>query len=135
VLRRALFSFLEFDGRAGGRYHFLNSVEDIETSLAHRGLVVQKVQRPEAFNRSDETAFSQCLDQNIVMFTVGGDFYGRDHVMEFYRKKYFQHDPPGHIEMSHRAHHLIGDAIWLEYDLKIIIGEQVTQARENRAVP
>jgi hypothetical protein len=70
VLRRALFSFLEFDGRAGGRYHFLNSVQDIQTSLAHRGLVVQKVQRPEAFNRSDETAFSQCLDQNIVMFTV-----------------------------------------------------------------
>jgi hypothetical protein len=83
----------------------------------------------EAFNRSDETAFSQCLDQNIVMFTVGGDFYGRDHVMEFYRKKYFQHDPPGHIEMSHRAHHLIGDAVWLEYDLKIVLGEQVTQAR------
>lgn len=83
----------------------------------------------EAFNRSDETAFSQCLDQNVVMFTVGGDFYGRDHVMEFYRKKYFQHNPRGHIEMSHRAHHLIGDAIWLEYDLKIVLGEQVIQAR------
>lgn len=83
----------------------------------------------DAFNRGDEAAFEQCLDQNVVMFSVAGDFYGRDHVMEFYRKKYFQHEPRGHIEMSHRAHHLIGDAVWLEYDLKISFGQQVTQAR------
>jgi hypothetical protein len=82
-----------------------------------------------SFNRGDETAFAQCLDPGIVMFTVGGDFYGRDHVIEYYRKKYFQHDPPGHITMTHRAHHLIGDAIWLEYDLKITLGEQMIQAR------
>ena len=83
----------------------------------------------DAFNRGDEPAFAQCLDQNVVMFSVAGDFYGRDTVMEFYRKKYFQHEPRGHIEMSHRAHHLIGDAIWLEYDLKISFGPQVIQAR------
>jgi hypothetical protein len=82
-----------------------------------------------AFNRGDETSFAECLDPTIVMFTVGGDFYGRDRVMEYYRKKYFQHEPPGHIAMTHRAHHLIGDAIWLEYDLKIILGEQIIQAR------
>lgn len=83
----------------------------------------------DAFNRGDEPAFAQCLDQNVVMFSVAGDFYGRDTVMEFYRRKYFQHDPRGHIEMSHRAHHLIGDAIWLEYDLKISFGPRVIQAR------
>jgi hypothetical protein len=83
----------------------------------------------DAFNRGDESAFAACLDPKIVMFTIGGDFYGRDSTMEYYRKKYFRHDPPARITMSHRAHHLIGDAIWLEYDLKIVLGEQIIQAR------
>jgi hypothetical protein len=82
-----------------------------------------------AFNRGDEAVFGQCLDPTIVVFTVGGDFYGRDQVMEYYRRKYFHHDPPARIAMTHRAHHLIGDAIWLEYDLKITLGEQMIQAR------
>jgi hypothetical protein len=28
-----------------------------------------------------------------------------------------------------RAHHLIGDAVWVEYDLKIVLGQQVITAR------
>ena len=83
----------------------------------------------DAFNRADETTFAECLDPQIVTFTVGGDFYGRDATMAYYRKKYFQPDPPARLSMTPRAHHLIGDAIWVEYDLKIVLQQQVIQAR------
>jgi hypothetical protein len=83
----------------------------------------------DAFNRADEAAFAECLDPQVVIFTVGGDFYGRERAMEYYRTKYFQHTPRAHITITHHAHHLIGDAIWWEYDLKIVIGSEVVQAR------
>lgn len=83
----------------------------------------------DAFNRADESAFAQCLDPQVVIFTVGGDFYGRDQAMDYYRTKYFQHTPRTHISITHHAHHLIGDAIWWEYDLKITIGSEVMHAR------
>jgi hypothetical protein len=83
----------------------------------------------DAFNRADEPAFAECLDPQIVTFTVAGDFYGRDATMAYYRKKYFQPDPPARLSMIPRAHHLIGDAIWVEYDLKIVLQQQVIQAR------
>jgi len=83
----------------------------------------------DAFNRGDEAVFAECLDPQIVTFTVAGDFYGRDAAMAYYRKKYFQSNPPAHLSMIMRAHHLIGDAVWVEYDLKIVLGEQVITAR------
>jgi hypothetical protein len=83
----------------------------------------------EAFNRGDEAVFADCLDPQIVTFTVAGDFYGRDAIMAYYRKKYFQPNPPGRLSMVMRAHHLIGDAVWVEYDLKIVLGQQVITAR------
>jgi hypothetical protein len=83
----------------------------------------------EAFNRADEIAFAECLDPQIVTFTLGGDFYGRDAIMAYYRTKYFQPSPPAHLTMVQRAHHLIGDAVWVEYDLKIVLQEKVITAR------
>jgi ketosteroid isomerase-like protein len=83
----------------------------------------------EAFNRGDEAAFAPCLDPNVVLFAVGGDFYGRDAALAYYREHYFHHDPPAHLNLTPRAHHLIGDAIWMEYDLRVTIGERVVQAR------
>jgi hypothetical protein len=83
----------------------------------------------EAFNRADEPAFAECLDPQIVTFTVSGDFYGRDAIMDYYRKKYFAATPPARLTMVPRAHHLIGDAIWVEYDLKIVLQQQVITAR------
>ncbi|HET9839337.1 MAG TPA: nuclear transport factor 2 family protein [Candidatus Angelobacter sp.] len=83
----------------------------------------------DAFNRADEAVFAECLDPQIVTFTVAGDFYGRDAIMAYYRRKYFQPSPPGRLSMIMRAHHPIGDAIWVEYDLKIVLGQQVIVAR------
>jgi hypothetical protein len=83
----------------------------------------------EAFNHADEAAFAECLDPQVVIFTVGGDFYGREAAMAYYRKRYFQPNPPAHLSMIMRAHHLIGDAVWMEYDLKIVLQQQVVLAR------
>jgi ketosteroid isomerase-like protein len=82
-----------------------------------------------AFNRADEPALAECLDPQIVTFTVAGDFYGRDATLVYYRKAYFQQDPPAQLSMVPRAHHLIGDAVWVEYDLKIVLRQQTINAR------
>lgn len=83
----------------------------------------------EAFNRADEAAFSECLDPEVVIFTVAGDYYGRTAAMQFYRSHYFQQNPPAHLFITPRAHHALGEAIWVEYDLRIVEGQQEVQGR------
>jgi hypothetical protein len=83
----------------------------------------------DAFNRADEHAFGECLDPEVVTFTPAGDFYGRPANLNYYRKAYFQQNPPAQLSTVPRAHHLIGDAAWVEYDLKIVVGQHVTIAR------
>ena len=82
-----------------------------------------------AFNRGDEAAFAPCLDPQVVVFAVSGDLYGRETAMQYYREHYFRHDPPARLELIPRAHHLIGDAIWMEYDLRVTVGDRVILAR------
>ena len=83
----------------------------------------------QAFNRADEEAFAQCLDPQVVIFTVEGDLYGRDTAMEYYRNRYFHQSPPAQLTTTSRAHHLLGDAVWVEYDLRIVMAERVISAR------
>lgn len=82
-----------------------------------------------AFNRADQAAFSDCLSPSVVVFTGSGDYYGRDASMAFYRQRYFQHNPRAHLSITPRAQHTIGDAIWVEYDLRITQGQQAMHAR------
>jgi ketosteroid isomerase-like protein len=82
-----------------------------------------------AFNRADEAAFAQCFAPAVVVFTASGDYYGREASMAYYRQRYFQHDHPAHLTITPRAHHAIGDAIWVEYDLRITLGPQTIVAR------
>ena len=83
----------------------------------------------QAFNRGDEEAFAACFDPNVVVFAVGGDFYGRDAAMEYYHTRSFPQHPPAQLAIMPRAHHPIGDAIWVEYDLRVVLGDQIIQAR------
>jgi len=83
----------------------------------------------EAFNRADETVLADCFDPQAIVFAAGGDFYGRDAILAYYRERYFHHRPAGQVLMISRAHHPIGDAIWMEYDLRVTIGDQVLVAR------
>ncbi len=63
------------------------------------------------------------------MHTPAGDFYGRPANLNYYRKAYFQQTPPAQLSTIPRAHHLIGNAAWVEYDLKIVVGQHVMIAR------
>jgi SnoaL-like domain/Aspartyl protease len=83
----------------------------------------------DAFNRADEALFSDCLAPQLVLFAAGGDYYGRDAAMDYYRRRYFQRTPPAHLSISPRGHHPIGDAIWVEYDMRIDLSDQVILAR------
>ncbi len=101
---------------------FVPDTKSIEAVVAE--LHQQLTGCEEAFNRADESALADCLDPQIVTFTVAGDFYGRDATLVYYRKAYFQQSPPAQLSMVQRAHHLIGDAVWVEYDLKIVLHQQ-----------
>jgi SnoaL-like domain/Aspartyl protease len=83
----------------------------------------------QAFNNADEPVFADCLDPQIVLFAAGGDFYGREAAMEYYRKRYFRHQPRAFLTITPRGAHVIGDAIWVEYDLRIVMGQQIIVAR------
>ena len=107
--------------------HLLPDSRSAESALAE--LHQQLAGCEEAFNRADERAFGECLDPDVVTFTPAGDFYGRAANLDYYRKAYFQKTPPAQLSTVPRAHHLIGDAAWVEYDLKIIVGQQVIVAR------
>lgn len=82
-----------------------------------------------AFDDGDEKAFADCLDPQFVLFTMSGDYYGRDAAMDYFRKSYFQQVPLPHLNLLTRAYHPMGDAMWLEYDLSITKQGQVVEAR------
>lgn len=110
--------------------HTAHLVPDATTSEASLLELHQQLSACEdAFNRADEHAFGECLDADVVTFTPAGDFYGRPANLNYYRKTYFQQTPPAQLSTIPRAHHLIGDAAWVEYDLKIVVGQHVMVAR------
>lgn len=107
--------------------HLSLETRDAEARIAE--LHQQFLDCEAAFNRADEAAFSDCLSPSVVVFTGSGDYYGRDASMAYYRQRYFQHNPPAHLLITPRAQHTIGDAIWVEYDLRITQGQRVMLAR------
>lgn len=93
----------------------------------------QLVTCEESLNRADESAFSDCLDPEVILFTTAGGFYGRAAVMEFFRQEYFRRRPPAPVSLALRAHHVLGDAVWVEYDLHIA-GEQRVALQRGSAL-
>lgn len=83
----------------------------------------------QAFNRSDEKVFEQCLDPEIVLLTSKGDYHGRKAVMKHFKENYFGQDPPVLIAMTPRGRHAIGTVIWIEYDMSVTLRGQVMKAR------
>jgi SnoaL-like domain/Aspartyl protease len=71
----------------------------------------------DAFNRSDEQDFTDCLDANIVAFTPGSDIHGRNRVMAYLREHYFHQSPAARLRMRDRAPHAVGEAVWYEYEM------------------
>ena len=72
-----------------------------------------------AFNLSDEQTFGDCLDPKIVLFGPEAEFSGREHVLGFFRDRYFHQKPPARLEIRESAFHPLGEAIWYEYEFTI----------------
>lgn len=103
---------------------------DSETEQARIATLHEQLMGCEqAFNRADEAAFADCLDPRVVTFTVAGDFYGREAIMDYYRTQFFRHNPPAQLSITTRAHHAIGEAVWVEYDLHLTVGDHKMNAR------
>lgn len=83
----------------------------------------------QAFSRSDEQVFAGCLDPEIVLYTFAGSYHGREDVLKYFANAYFHRDPPAALTLTPRAHHLTGNVIWLEYELRIALPQQVIHAR------
>jgi len=106
--------------------HEARLLMDSENAQARMAEVhAQFVACEQAFNRADENAFADCLDPQVVIFAAGGDYYGREAAMQYYRKRYFQAHPPAQLSIMPRAHHALGEGVWVEYDLRVVIGQQV----------
>lgn len=82
-----------------------------------------------AFSRSDEQVFAACLDPEIVLYTFAGIYHGRDEVLSYFAASYFHREPAAALTLTPRAHHLTGNVIWLEYELRIVLPQQVIHAR------
>jgi hypothetical protein len=91
-----------------------------------------------AFNHSDEKAFEQCLDPDVVLLTSQADYRGRSAVMKYFRECYFGQSPQVQVSIAPRQRHLIGAVIWIEYDMSVTVRDQVMKVhgtalyRKNR---
>ena len=83
----------------------------------------------QAFNRADEKVFRDCLDPAVVVFTEIGDFYGREAAMKYYLHRCHDQHSRCELVITPRAHHLLGEAIWVEYELRVMAGQQTVVAR------
>jgi len=116
----------------------LNLTIDLTNRVARLGMESQQAQDlfPElekqlasclqAFNQGDEKTFAGCLDPEVVLFTVNGDYRGCKSVLGYFRENFFAKQPRVSIAMTTRSHHALGDAIWLEYELQIQSSQPVT---------
>jgi len=75
----------------------------------------------EAFNRSDERAFGECLDPKIVLFSGDRELYGREQVTGYFREQYFHQQPAARLEIQESDFHPIGEAVWYEYEFTIAL--------------
>jgi ketosteroid isomerase-like protein len=73
----------------------------------------------DAFNDSDEEKFGDCLDPNIVLFSMDTQLYGREQVVGYFRQRYFHQEPAAKLEIRESAFHPIGEAVWYEYEFTI----------------
>ena len=72
-----------------------------------------------AFNDSDERAFTDCLEPEIVLFTKDRALTGRDAVVQYFRETYFHQKPAATLAVREGAFHPIGEAVGYEYEFTI----------------
>jgi len=83
----------------------------------------------EAFNSSDESAFGDCLDPKIVLFSGEAELYGREQVVGYFHDRYFHQKRAARLELRESAFHAIGEAVWYEYEFTIEAARGVLRGR------
>jgi hypothetical protein len=83
----------------------------------------------QSFNNGEEQVFLDCMDPRVVLFTGAGDFYGREAFMEYLRRERRRQRVPPLLVIALRAHHLIGEQVWAEVELRIKLEQQVLRLR------
>jgi hypothetical protein len=123
-LLHAFGASVQFDG--GSARLFVRS-EDTHDRLA--SFDRQIVACGQSLSRGDESALLSCLDQEVMLATADGDFYGLAEVVEFLKQKYRVRDPSTQLSMTILNRHILGEGMWTEYELRIAIPDRVVFER------
>jgi len=97
----------------------LTTVDDEHGMQLAREMHRQMVRCVTAFNDSDEHAFGDCLEPEIMLFTLGRALNGREAVVHYFQETYFHQKPAATLEIRESAFHPIGEAVWYEYEFTI----------------
>lgn len=83
----------------------------------------------EAFNRADADYFENCLDPDVVLFTLGAEVRGRQAMLDYLRQHYFTLEPSAQLDLRPRDFRALGDAILFGYDYTMRMADGVVEAR------
>ena len=111
--------------RLGATIDLRRQTMHLATADDERGLQLAREMHQEmvhcvaAFNDSDERAFGECLEPEIVLFTKDQALTGRDAVVRYFRETYFHQKPAATLAIRESALHPLGEAVWYEYEFTL----------------
>jgi hypothetical protein len=111
------------------RVALMGTEDDESEELRQRELRKTHQACLQAFNRGDRILVADCLDTQVALFTASSEVRGREAVIEYLQRRYFDLDPPAHFEINVRDSRFVGDAVWFGYDLKITLPQEVMAAK------
>jgi hypothetical protein len=82
-----------------------------------------------AFNAADEKTVAGCLDSEITVFQPNPETYGWKQALGYFHEHYFGPKSGAHLEMRASSFHVIGEAIWFEYDFTLTTQRDTLQVR------
>ena len=110
--------------------HVVRLPVDLEIAQSHLEELDKRLSLcAQAFNSGEEQVLLDCLDPRVVLFTAVGDFYGREAFMEYLRRERSRQRALPQLVITLRAHHLLGEDVWAEVELRIKLDQQMLRIR------
>jgi hypothetical protein len=82
-----------------------------------------------ALNASDEKGVAQCLDSQITVFAMNTQLYRREEALKYLQEHYFHRTSGAQLEFRSSNFHVVGEAVWFEYDFSLITPGNAVHAR------
>jgi len=82
-----------------------------------------------ALNASDEKGVAQCLDPQLTLFTMSTRLYRREEALAYFQEHYFHRKSEAQLEFRSSNFHVVGEAVWFEYDFSLTTPGNVVHAR------